>query len=86
MFCPPNFVNSTIMNILNPNLELIGQNPRSVNLFLGGHKFFGDIKFKNRFFRSIKQKDPNFFYSINLSVVKVYSAKKFFGLLFSIKK
>jgi hypothetical protein len=51
IFCPPNFVNSTIMNILNPNLELIGHHPRSMNLFLGDHQFFGDKKFKNRFFR-----------------------------------
>jgi hypothetical protein len=51
MFSPPNFVNSTFMNILNPNLELIGHHPRSVTLFLGGHQLFGDKKFKNRFFR-----------------------------------
>ena len=85
-FCPPNFVNSTMGEHFKPYPELIGHHPRSVNLFLGDHQFFGDKKFKNRFFRQIKPIYPNFFYSINLSVVKVYTAKNIFRLLFSIEK
>jgi len=37
-------------------------------------------KGKYRFFRSIKQIFPNFFYSINLSVDKVYKAKNIFWI------
>jgi hypothetical protein len=50
MFYPPDFVNSTIMNILNPNLELIGHHPRSVNLFWATINFIVTKSLKIDFF------------------------------------